>query len=159
MDLGTAVVTIAVGTLAVMPRVPALNRAGREQARIQRDCELWRAMPSGGTRDNLAADIELETQQLLEARARDATVQDGWLHGTAWTAGSWALLVVSTAISEEADWASNIRLAFQVGGILAGVTGISLLAITCALVTWKRAFRIYSWFQVRHGQPEIIYHI
>jgi hypothetical protein len=82
MDLGTAVVTLAVGAIAVLPRVPALTEAGRAQAVIRRDIELWSALPAGTARDRLGTHIEERTVVLLDERQRDKRVETGWLVGT-----------------------------------------------------------------------------
>jgi len=143
MDLGTALVTLVVGAIAVLPRVPALSSAGRAQAAIRRDSELWAVLPLGPARDRLATHIEERTVALLDERRRDRTVERGWNYGAAWAAAGWVLLVASTAMSGTETWVSHIRMAVQLAGLSAGAIGLFLLAMTSALVVWQAGLGIY----------------
>lgn len=159
VDLGTAVVTIAVGAVAILPRVPALTAAGREQASIQRDTALWSTMPPGVARDRLAAEIERRTNGLLDDRGADKTVANGWLYGTAWTAVAWGLLVASTAVRGDEEWAGYVRTALAIGGLAAGTIGVLLVAATAILVSARSVRRLRSWLRGRRRASAVTYEI
>lgn len=156
VDIGTAIVTIAVGAIAVLPRVSALSGPGREQAAIQRDCELWRAMPEGAVRDRLGSVIGNRTEALLRERRRDKTVENAWRYGSAWLAVAWVVLVLSTAVTSDAAWAGHVRTALEVGGIITGAVGAFLVLLVGALVGWKAVLRL--WRRLR-GPVAITYEI
>lgn len=145
MDLGTAIVTLAVGAIAVLPRVPALSGIGRRQARIQRDIELWADMPHGEMRDRLGSDIERQTGELLEERNRDRTVENAWLYGSALLALAWAFLVASTAITGDGPWVDDVRSALGLAGLAMGVVGAIFLAASASLLAWKGGRRATTW--------------
>lgn len=159
MGFGTAVITLAVGAIAVLPRVPALTRSGREQARVQHDSELWSAMPHGVARDRLGADIEQRTHELLQERDRDKTVENGWLYGTAWLALAWGLLVTSTAVTGAEAWAGYVRTALGVVGLTTGAVGVFILAVTGALVVRRSVLQVYMWVRARRRPTALTYDI
>jgi len=116
-------------------------------------------MPHGVARDRLGADIEQRTHELLQERARDKTVENGWLFGTAWAALAWGLLVVSTAVNGEEAWVGYVRTALEFGGLSTGAVGAIILAVTGALVAWKTVLRVYVWFRGRCGPAALTYDI
>lgn len=154
MDLGTAIVTLAVAVIAVLPRVPALSAAGRAQAAIRRDAELWAAIPAGAARDRLGTQVEERTAALLDERQRDRPVETGWLYGSAWTGGGWVLLVASTAMSSSEVWVSHLRMAVQLAGLVAGAVGVLLLVLTAALAAWRAGLGIYVRIRPRRRPAE-----
>lgn len=159
VDLGTAVVTLAVGMFAVLPRVPALSSAGRAQALIQRDSELWAAMPLGAARDRLGSDIERRADELLLERSRDKTAENGWLFGTAQVAVAWVLLVASSAVNGEEAWAGYVRTGLGLCGLLAGAVGVFTLAATCVLLAVRGVAHARAWLRARRSPAELTYDI
>ena len=159
VDLGTAVVTLAVGAVAVLPRIPALTGAGRVQASIQRDAALWSVMPPGAARDRLAAEIERRANGLLDDRDADKTVVNGWLYGTAWTAVAWGLLVLSTAVNGDEKWAEYVRTALGVGGLATGAVGVLLVAVAALLVGGRLVLRLRDWLRSRRHDSALTYEI
>lgn len=153
MDLGTAIVTLAVGAIAVLPRVPALTGAGRSQAAIRRDTELWSALPAGTARDRLGTHIEERTVTLLDERQRDKRVETGWLYGTGFAGVGWVLMLASTAMSSTEAWVSHVRLVVQLAGLGAGALALFILALTAALVVWKAGIRVRARVRSRRRPP------
>ena len=137
MDFATAVITLAVAGVALLPRLPALSKDGRQAARLKADADLWATMPKGDARDSLGAHIETRTAELLAERARDRTVERVWLYGTAWTAAGWTLLVASNGLNGAETWLQQVRTALVVLGLLAAALGVVLLLAVGALLVWR----------------------
>lgn len=159
MDLATAVVSLTVGGLAVLPRVQALSRRGRVRASIQRDTELWAALQPGATRDRLGADIDRQTQALLDERSRDTTVQAGWLYGTTLVVVGWTLLVIGSALDADEEWSSSLRYVLERVGAVAGILGFFFLAVTFALGVWLALLRVRERWRARHRESSPTYEI
>ena len=153
MDLGTAVVTLAVGAIAVLPRVPALTEAGRAQAAIRRDIELWSALPAGTARDRLGTHIEERTVALLDERQRDKRVETGWLVGTGFAGVGWVLMLASTAMSSTESWVGQLRLVVQLAGLGAGAVAFFIIALTAALVVWRAGVKVRTHVRSRRMPP------
>jgi hypothetical protein len=143
VDFGTAVVTVLAAAVVLLPRVPALDAPGREQARIKLDVELWAAIPDGASKERLRQEIDRRTAALLEDRGRDRTLEDAWV-GLRWLSVGWVLLVASTAIEGGAVWAGHVQFALQLCGLIAGALGVFLFMLTVALVLWKACVRVSS---------------
>lgn len=153
MDIGTAVVTLAVGAIAVLPRVPALTAEGRAQAAIKRDIELWSALPVGAARDRLGTHIEEQTVALLDDRQRDRRMETGWLYGTGLAGVGWVLMLASSAMSSTETWVSHVRLVVGLAGLGAGALALFALALTFALVVWKAGLRARARVRSRLRSP------
>lgn len=149
MDLGTAIVTLAVGAIALLPRVPAMSGIGRRQARIQRDIELWEAMPHGAMRDRLGADVERQTGELLDERGRDRTVENAWLYGSECVAIAWACSVATSAVAGEQPWTDDVRFALGFSGLAIGVLGVVFLGASASLLAWRAGRRAVAWMRAR----------
>lgn len=154
MDLGAAIVTLVVGAVAVLPRIPSLSVDGRKVARLKADAELAASLPEGDARVALAEHIEVATLELLDARRRPASI-DQRLSGAmvplfmAWVAG---LLV--EGLPRDEKWLESVVLCLGVIALGLGSVGAILMVVVLAQALgegWTSATtRLRRWRATRH---------
>ncbi|MCV2395944.1 hypothetical protein OEB99_16635 [Actinotalea sp. M2MS4P-6] len=145
MDIPTALVTLLAASLVLLPRIPALSREGRAQARIRADADLWRAMPEGPARTQLAEAIESATLELLADRKSERFAERAVNRTIAWAAAAWVMLVISEVDVSSDVWWGHVRDALRIFGFLAGTIAALLFVATLGLGALHLVARGLEW--------------
>jgi Flp pilus assembly protein TadB len=145
VDPWTAVVTLAVAAIALLPRAAALTPDGRATARLKRDADLWATMPDCAAKQSLALHIAAKTDELLTNRGRDRSVELLWV--SSWTALP-VMVVLSTILdgmTPEPGWPSDVY-----GIARDAIVWIALCAVlVVAVLSTASGVRIVRWFMRR----------
>lgn len=157
MDLGAAVVTLVVGAVAVLPRIPSLSADGRRVARLKADADLAATLPPGSAKEALDEHVEAATRELLEARRRPQGYEYFLSVAAGFLVGACLAGALAEALRGESRWLAGLVLPLQ--GVVLGCAVVSLSILAGLAVRGTRqvaAFlrsRWQRWRIARHTSP------
>lgn len=129
MDLGAAVVTLVVGAVAVLPRIPSLSVDGRRVARLKADAELAATLPPGPARVALEEHLEMATRELLDSRGRPPSFEQRLSIAMLPMLVAWVSGALADGLPRGQRWLESLVVPLQLTAVVFALASVALCAV------------------------------